>query len=360
MKDYKLECVLGPLFKLLEALFDLIVPLVMAKMIDEGITTGSNDVIIKCALLLFLLAIIGLTCSITAQYFAAKAAIGFTSKIRSELFKHIQKLSVSQIDEVSPSTLITRMINDINQLQSGVNMALRLFLRSPFIVFGAVIMSFTIDAKEGLIFSVMIPLLAIVIFSVMLLTMPIYKKIQGRLDMLTGHTDENLKGARVIRAFRREENFVEKFEDDNEKLRNLQLTVGRISNLMNPLTYLILNVFLVVIVWSGAVRLNVGGIMAGQVIALINYMGQILVELIKLADTIILCTKAVTCGQRIQAVFEIEPEFGYEDEALESSKDGKKSDAPLLEFRNVDYRYKKAKENSLDKISFSISAGESN
>ncbi|MCR5624777.1 MAG: ABC transporter ATP-binding protein/permease [Lachnospiraceae bacterium] len=310
LKEYRLQCFLGPLFKLLEAMFDLIVPIVMAGLIDNGISGHDNDIIVSRALILVGLAIVGLTCSITAQYFAAKAAIGFTKNVRSALFKHIQKLSYSQIEELSSSTLITRMTSDMTQLQSGVNMALRLFLRSPFIVFGAVIMAFTIDVKEALIFTVMIPLLAIVVFYVMLKTMPLYKKVQERLDTITGRTDENLKGVYVIRAFRREKDFVEDFEEDNSKLKNVQVHVGRVAALMNPLTYLILNAALLAVVYVGGIEINVGALKTGQIIALINYMTQILVELIKLADTIILTTKAVSCGNRVQSIFDVEPEFG--------------------------------------------------
>lgn len=360
IKEYKKECILGPLFKLLEACFDLIVPLVMAKMIDEGVLGDNNSIIIKMGIILFVLALVGLTCSITAQYFAAKAAIGFVSNIRESLFKHIQKLSVSQINSLGSSTLLTRMTSDINQLQSGTNMALRLFLRSPFIVAGAVILSYTISIKEGFLFSGMIVLLAIVIFSIMLITMPLYKKIQSSLDEVTLNSEENLSGIRVIRAFNRQDDEIEKFVGNNDKLSRLQIHTGRISSLMNPLTYLILNLTLVLVIWIAAKQLNIGLLHAGAIIALINYMTQILTELIKLADTIILSTKAISCGERIQAVFDVVPEFYPEDEdnKVKASNGDFDYKEPLVEFNDVTFKYKSAKEPSLENINLKLYKGQ--
>ncbi|MCR5586855.1 MAG: ABC transporter ATP-binding protein/permease [Lachnospiraceae bacterium] len=360
IKEYKKECILGPLFKLLEACFDLIVPLVMAKMIDEGVLGDNNSIIIKMGIILFVLALVGLTCSITAQYFAAKAAIGFVSNIRESLFKHIQKLSVSQINSLGSSTLLTRMTSDINQLQSGTNMALRLFLRSPFIVAGAVILSYTISIKEGFLFSGMIVLLAIVIFSIMLITMPLYKKIQSSLDEVTLNSEENLSGIRVIRAFNRQDDEIEKFVGNNDKLSRLQIHTGRISSLMNPLTYLILNLTLVLVIWVAAKQLNIGLLHAGAIIALINYMTQILTELIKLADTIILSTKAISCGERIQAVFDVVPEFYPEDEdnKVKASNGDFDYKEPLVEFNDVTFKYKSAKEPSLENINLKLYKGQ--
>ncbi len=354
LKNYKLECVLGPLFKLLEALFDLFVPLVMAKMIDEGVSGEAGSVIFKMGALLVLLAVIGLTCSITAQYFAAKAATGFSKELRSALFKHIQKLSVSQIGETGSSTLITRLTSDLNQLQAGINMALRLFLRSPFIVIGAVILSFTIDIKEGFIFAVMIPLLSIVIFSIMLITMPLYKKVQASLDKLTRRTEENIAGIRVIRAFNKEDDAVRDFKEDNNLLKKVQMKVGSIAASMNPLTYLILNAALLFVVWFGGVQVEIGGLKTGQLIALINYMTQILTELIKLADTIILTTKAVACGDRLQSILDTVPEFD-----IETGVDTIKTDYEhLLIFDNVSYTYPGASEEAVSDISFTLDMGE--
>ena len=302
LKEYTKECILGPLFKLLEAGFDLIVPLVMASIIDVGIANGDKGHIFSFGGILVALALIGLTCSITAQYFAAKAAVGFAANVSLALFEHIECFSFSEVDDIGTSTMITRMTSDINQLQSGVNMALRLFLRSPFIVFGAAIMAFTIDFKAALIFVVVIPLLAIVIFGVMLISMPLYKKVQGNLDNVLGRTRQNLTGARVIRAFNKENDEIDKFCEENEALRKLQLFVGKISGLTNPVTYVMINIGLVVLLWTGAVRIDSGSLTQGQVIALINYMSQILVELVKLANTIVLSTKAVACAGRVQSV----------------------------------------------------------
>lgn len=305
LKDYKKESILGPLFKLLEASFELFVPLVMAAIIDVGIANGDKNYILKMCGVLILLAVIGLVCSITAQFFAAKAAVGFAAKLRHVLFAHIQSLSYTEMDAIGTSTMITRMTSDINQVQSGVNMVLRLFLRSPFIVFGAMVMAFTIDVKAALIFVVIIPLLAIVVFGIMLITIPLFKKVQSGLDEVLGITRENLTGSRVIRAFHKEKEEIETFHEKNQLLTNLQLYVGKISALMNPLTYILINAALLVLIWVGAIRVDNGAILQGEVVALVNYMSQILIELVKLANLIITVTKAVACGNRIEGVFEI-------------------------------------------------------
>ncbi|MDE6853190.1 MAG: ABC transporter ATP-binding protein/permease [Lachnospiraceae bacterium] len=305
LSDYKKECVLGPLFKLLEAGFDLIVPLVMAAIIDVGIANRDSSYILKLGGVLLLLAAIGLTCSITAQYFAAKAAVGFSAKLRHALFAHIESLSFREMDQIGTATMITRMTSDINQIQSGVNMALRLFLRSPFIVFGAMILAFTIDVKVAFVFVVVIPLLALVVFGIMLISMPLYRKVQGALDQVLDRVRQNLTGVRVIRAFHLEENEKKQFTGDNASLTKLQLFVGRIASLTNPVTYIMINVALVVLLWMGAVRIDGGYLKQGEVVALVNYMSQILVELIKLANTIVLATKAVACGRRVQTILEM-------------------------------------------------------
>lgn len=305
LSDYKKECVLGPLFKLLEAGFDLIVPLVMAEIIDVGIVNRDSSYILKLGGVLLLLAAIGLTCSITAQYFAAKAAVGFSAKLRHALFVHIESLSFREMDQIGTSTMITRMTSDINQIQSGVNMALRLFLRSPFIVFGSMILAFTIDVRAALIFVVVIPLLALVVFGIMLVSMPLYRKVQGALDQVLDRVRQNLTGVRVIRAFHLEENEKELFTENNTTLTKLQLFVGRIASLTNPVTYIMINVALVLLLWTGAIRIDGGYLKQGEVVALVNYMSQILVELIKLANTIVLTTKAVACGRRVQNIFEM-------------------------------------------------------
>lgn len=355
LKDYKKECVISPLFKLLEATFELFVPLVMAAIIDTGIAGGEKGYILKMFAVLILLALVGLTCSITAQYFAAKAAVGFATKVRHSLFAHIQSLSYTEIDETGTNTLITRMTSDINQAQNGVNMVLRLFLRSPFIVFGAMIMAFTIDVKAALIFVVAIPLLSIVVFGIMFWTIPLYRKVQAALDKVLGITRENLTGSRVIRAFNKEEQEVEKFDEGNETLTRLQLYVGRISALTNPLTYIIVNVALVVLIWVGAIRVDEGWITQGEVVALTNYMSQILVELVKLANLIITVTKAIACGNRIQSVFEIAPGM---EEGTANIHQVEKNTPYAVEFDHVSMRYQGAKEEALTDIDFKAKPGE--
>ena len=388
IKDYKKECVLGPLFQLLEACFDLTVPIVMAKIIDEGIAKSDSHFILVYGGVLILLAAVGLLSSITAQYFAAKAAVGFATNLRHGLFKHIESLSFTEMDTVGISTLITRMTSDINQMQSGVNMALRLFLRSPFIVFGAAVMAFTVDVKAAIVFAVVIPILAVVVLGIMAVSMPLYRKVQAGLDGILGRTRQNLTGVRVIRAFDKEEAEKEDFNNENQILTNLQLLVGKISALTNPVTYIFLNVALVVLLNVGAIRVDGGLLTQGKVIALVNYMSQILVELIKLANTIVLSTKAVACGNRIQSVFDMKPSImddfvsddeeygsmkksdsaesskladeenvlGSEKELINKSADSISKGAEVV-FENVDLTYKGAGDKSLENISFTANAG---
>lgn len=356
LSDYKKECVLGPLFKLLEAGFDLIVPLVMAAIIDVGIANRDTGYILKLGGVLLLLAAIGLTCSITAQYFAAKAAVGFSAKLRHALFVHIESLSFREIDQIGTSTMITRMTSDINQIQSGVNMALRLFLRSPFIVFGAMILAFTIDVKAALIFVVVIPLLALVVFGIMLVSMPLYRKVQGALDQVLDRVRQNLTGVRVIRAFHLEENEKDQFTQDNAVLTKLQLFVGRIASLTNPLTYIMINLALVALLWIGAVRIDGGYLKQGEVVALVNYMSQILVELIKLANTIVLTTKAVACGKRVQNILEktssLEMLQESETETLVQAQE------PRVVFDHVTMSYQNGGDPALEGIHFAAEAGQ--
>ena len=357
LKAYKKESILAPLFKMLEAIFELFVPLVMAAIIDQGIANRDLAYILKMGGILILLAIVGLSSSVTAQYFAAKAATGFATKLRKALFKHIQTLSFTEMDTIGNNTLITRMTSDINQVQSGVNMTLRLFLRSPFIVFGAMIMAFTVDVKAALVFVVAIPLLSIVVFGVMLMSIPLYKKVQAALDEVLGKTRENLTGARVIRAFNMEEEERKVFEEKNEKLTILQKLVGRISGLTNPLTYIIVNGSLIVIIWTGALRVDAGLLTQGMVVALVNYMLQILVELIKLANLIVTMTKAVACGNRIQDVFEISSSL--EDGNLEGlKKEETKENTHFIEFEHVSFTYKGGGEQALEDIDFKVNKGE--
>lgn len=321
LKDYKKESILGPLFKLLEASFELIVPLVVASMIDSGIGDQNRGYIWRMCLIMAALGLIGLVCAVTAQYFAAKAAVGFATKLRHGLFAHIQSLSFSQMDREGTSTLITRMTSDINQVQSGVNLVLRLFLRSPFIVFGAMIMAFTVDVKAALIFVVVIPVLSVIVFGIMLISIPLFKKVQERLDGVMGITRENLTGVRVIRAFGEEGHEIQKFDSETDALKHMQTFAGKISALMNPLTYVVINAGLVALIYTGALQVEAGILTQGQVVALVNYMSQILVELVKLANLIITVTKAVACGNRIQTVFEIPAGMGGQSIAQAGSAD---------------------------------------
>lgn len=372
LRGYEKETILAPLFKMLEALFELFVPLVMAAIIDTGIANRDQGYVVRMCLILVALGIIGLVCSITAQFFAAKAATGFSTKLRHALFAHIQSLSYTEMDKVGTSTLITRMTSDINQVQSGVNLVLRLFLRSPFIVFGAMIMAFTVNVKAALIFVVTIPLLSVVVFGIMLWTMPMYKKVQSALDRVLGLTRENLTGVRVIRAFNKEEEEWQHFERDNETLTGLQKFVGRISGLMNPVTYVIVNGAIVVLLYTGAVQVEAGTLTQGEVVALVNYMSQILVELVKLANLIITVTKSIACGNRVQSVFEMENSLvsgsfrEEENKADENSEreperfvlSGKADDVHSVQFDHVSLTYAGAGNESLTDIDFTANAGE--
>ena len=363
LKDYKKESVLGPLFKLLEATFELIVPLVMAAIIDTGVATGDKSYIMKMCMVLVLLAVIGLTCSITAQYFAAKAAVGFATKLRHALFAHIESLSFTEMDTVGTATLITRMTSDVNQVQNGVNLVLRLFLRSPFIVFGAMVMAFTIDVKAALVFVVTIPLLSIIVFGIMLISIPLYKKVQSALDKVLGITRENLTGSRVIRAFNKEDDEKVHFNENNDLLTRAQIYVGKISALMNPLTYVIINGAIVVLVWTGAVRVDNGYITQGEVVALINYMSQILVELVKLANLIININKSIACGNRIQSIFEMQPSItdgsGQKVDKVQTDTADRSEEAEYaVEFSHVGLTYAGAGDESLTDIDFKVKKGE--
>lgn len=359
LKDYKKETILAPLFKMLEASFELLVPLVMAAVIDIGIARQDSPYIVKMCLVLVALGIIGLVCSITAQYFSAKAAAGFGTGVRHALFEHIQSFTFTEMDTIGSSTLITRMTSDINQAQSGVNLVLRLFLRSPFIVFGAMIMAFTVDVKAALIFVVVIPLLSVIVFGIMLITMPLYKKVQSNLDSVLLTTRENLAGARVIRAFNKEADERKRFEGENQALTDAQKFVGRISGMMNPLTYIVVNGGIIALIYAGALRVQAGDLTQGEVVALINYMSQILVELVKLANLIITVTKAVACGNRIESVLKITPEMKNGDKAWESDIPGEERDSvPAVEFSHVSLTYKGAAAESLTDLSFRIDRGQ--
>ena len=347
LKQYKKECVLAPLFKMLEATFELFVPLVVSGIIDNGIANGDKAYIIKMCMMLILLAVIGLVCTITAQYFSAKAAVGCATGLRHHLFSHIQSLSFTDMDTIGASTLVTRMTSDINQVQNGVNLVLRLFLRSPFIVFGAMIMAFTIDFKAALVFVAAIPVLAVIVFGIMLSTRPMYKKVQAGLDKILGIARENLSGVRVIRAFNMEDEEIHRFKEANQELNSLQKFVGKISGLMNPLTYVVVNVSIIALIWIGAIRVNSGTLTQGQVVALYNYMSQILVELIKLANLVINITKALACAGRIDNVFQVESSMQYgEVKAAYGFSDG----TPAVEFKNVLMKYSGSSADTLTEL----------
>ena len=378
LKKYRKESILAPLFKMLEASFELLVPLVMAAVIDVGIAERDSAYIVRMCLLLIALGLIGLVCSITAQYFSAKAAAGFGAGARHALFAHIQSFSFTEMDTIGTSTLITRMTSDVNQAQSGVNMVLRLFLRSPFIVFGAMIMAFIVDAKAALVFVAAIPLLSVVIFGIMLITMPLYRKVQARLDQVLLTTRENLTGARVIRAFNQEEEEQERFYTANQLLTDAQKFAGRISGLMNPVTYVIVNGAIIVLIYIGAVRVNIGDLTQGEVVALLNYMSQILVELVKLANLIITVTKAVACANRIEKILLEKPDmkdgstqWNTADQAAAGKTDGRTdrkaeteeerqetAGGPFLEFSHVSLTYKGAAGEALTDISFRAERGQ--
>ena len=352
LKYYKKETILAPLFKMLEASFELFVPLVIASIIDRGIEKEDTTHILWMGGVLVLLGIIGLVCSVTAQYFSAKAATGFASRLRTLLFSHIQKLSFAQLDEAGSATLITRMTSDVNQVQSGVNLVLRLFLRSPFIVFGAMIMAFTVDVKAALIFVVTIPLLSIVVFGIMLISIPLYKKVQLALDKVLGKTRENLSGIRVIRAFNKEEEEKQDFYEKNEALNKVQVFVGRFSALMNPVTYLIVNGAILYLIWTGAWQVEMGVLKQGEVVALVNYMSQILVELVKLDNLIITVTKAIACGNRIEEVLELPVDIVKEAAEVKEEYKG------AVAFENVTFAYHKDAEPAIENISFVAKKGE--
>ena len=380
MKDYKLESVLGPLFKMLEASFELFVPLVVACMVDVGIRGRDSGYILKMGGVLVLLALIGLACSLTAQYFAAKAATGAATSLRNDLFSHIGRLSYTEIDTVGTSTLITRMTSDINQVQSGINMTLRLLLRSPFVVFGAMVMAFTVDVRSAFVFVVTIPVLCVVVFGIMAVSMPLYKSVQRQLDKVLLTTRENLLGVRVIRAFNRQKSETEKFDRENGNLVRMQVFVGKISALLNPVTYVIINIAVVAVIWVGAEQADSGIITQGKVIALVNYMSQILVELIKMANLIIIISKAVACMNRVDSIFKVESSIedkgrhgsrkpGSQNSGSQNSgsqnpgpqNSGPQNPAlriPKVEFKDMEFVYAGAKEPALKDISFCAMAGQ--
>ena len=351
IRGYGKECVLGPLFKLLEASFELLIPLVVARIVDVGIAGRDQGYVIKMVLVMALLGVIGLVCAVTAQYFAAKAAVGFAARLRHAVMEHLLGLSYTEIDRVGTSTMIIRMTSDVNQVQNGVNLTLRLLLRSPFVVFGAMIMAFTIDARAASVFAGVIPVLCFIVFGIMLITMPMYRRVQGKLDGVTSATRQNLAGVRVLRAFCKEEAEVSSFEKQTEELTRHQLTAGRISALMNPVTYVVINTAIVLLIHVGALQVDAGILTQGQVVALYNYMTQILVELIKMANLIITMTKAVACGNRIGAVLELKS--SQEDGANEG-----RNLAGRVEFKDVTARYAGAGDASLENISFTAEPGQ--
>lgn len=355
LKDYKKETILAPLFKFLEVCFELMVPMVMAQIIDVGIAKGDKNYVVKMCLLMVLLGIVGLAASVTAQFFAAKAATGVSQKLRRTLFAHVQSLSFSEMDVMGISTLITRMTSDVNQVQNGVNMVLRLFLRSPAVVFGSMIMAFSIDTKSAWIFVVAVPLLSVVVYGIMLLTMPMYKKVQAGLDRVLNRTRENLTGVRVIRAFNKERSEQQQFQQENEHLTLMQKTVGRISGLMNPVTYVMVNGATVLLIWKGAFRVDTGAITQGELIALVNYMSQILVELIKLANLIVTVTKALASANRIDAVMEMQSSMADGTKDYEAYKE---EQADAVRFEQVSLTYAGAGDESLTDLSFSVKKGQ--
>lgn len=358
LKDYKKESILAPLFKLLEAFFELLVPLVMANIIDYGISNRNMGYIGKMGLLLLLLGVVGLASSITAQFFAAKAAVGCSTQLRQALFDHIEDLSFTDIDKAGTSTMITRMTSDVNQVQSGINMTLRLFLRSPIIVFGAMIMAFTIDVKCALIFVVAIPLLSVVVFGIILSTIPMYKKVQSKLDQVLGITRENLTGVRVIRAFHQEAKEADRFRENNEALSAMQIFVGKISACMNPVTYIIVNGAIIALIYTGAVQVNIGNLSQGEVVAIINYMNQILVELVKLANLIVTMTKALACAERVASVFDIGADAAYVEAQDQKLADKVDKSAPFLDFKHVSLTYQGAGAPTLQDMNFTVNRGD--
>lgn len=355
LKDYKKESILGPLFKMIEASFELFIPLLVAAIIDTGITNNNKPYIYKMCSIMILLGIIGLVCSITAQYYAAKAAVGFSTKLRHVMFDHIQKLSFTEIDNIGTSTLITRLTSDINQVQTGVNLVLRLFLRSPFVVFGAMLMAFTISRSAAVIFLVTIILLSFIVFGIMIFSMPLYSKVQAFLDMILSITRENLSGVRVIRAFCKEEDEIKKFKEKNSALLHMQMFVGRLSSLMNPVTYIIVNAGIVALVYYGTLDVKDGSLTRGDVIALVNYMSQILVELIKMANLIITITKSLACAKRIEEMLNIKPSMHEAENALMFNNDINQN---IITFDNVSFTYQGTAAEALSNISFDVKKGQ--
>lgn len=356
LKDYKKESIIAPLFKMLEALFDLLVPLVVASIINKGIKYGDKTYIYQMCGVLILLAVVGLVCALCAQYFAAKAAVGFAAKLRHALFTHIQSLSFTELDTQGTSALMNRMTSDVNQLQNGVNMALRLLLRSPFIVFGAMIMAFTVNVQAAFTFVVVIPVLFLIVFGIIYVTLPLYRKVQERLDQVLRRTRENLSGVRVIRAFHREDEEIESFGADNEALKKEQLFVGKISALMNPLTYVVINLGVIALLWNGGVKVSAGAMEQGDVVALLDYMSQILVELVKLANTIVLLTRALASGRRVAGVLEVESSMRFPNaaEPLSQVEEGEE----IIGFSHVDLTYAGAGDKSLEDVTFSVKKGQ--
>lgn len=352
-KNYKGKAILAPVFKMLEASFELLVPLVMGAIIDNGIAKNDKPYIYRMALVMIALGLIGLLCSVTAQYFSARTAMGFGKELRYDLFRHIETLSYTEIDEIGSSTLINRMTSDINQIQTGVNMFLRLFMRSPFIVFGATIMAFTVDVKTSMVFLITLPILMVIVFGIMLISIPLYKKVQQGLDRVTLKTRENLAGVRVVRAFNQEEVEMEQFADATALLTKGQLFVGKISSFLNPLTYAVINLSIVAILWRGAKQVDLGILSQGDVYVLVNYMSQILIELVKLANLIILLTKAFACGNRVSGIFETCSTQHYKTEQVEG-----KRGAPKVQFVNAALTYKNAMESSIEGLDFTVNAGE--
>ncbi|MBR6792833.1 MAG: ABC transporter ATP-binding protein [Clostridia bacterium] len=353
LKQYTLQSILGPLFKLLEATLELLVPLAVAAIVDQGILAGDRSAIVKYSLVMAAFGLIGFIFAVVAQYFAARAAVGFAAKVRAALFRHLQGFSYTQLDQLGPSTLITRMTSDMNQVQSALNLGLRLLLRSPFVVFGAMVMAFTIDFRSAMIFVLTIPVLSVVVFGIMLISIPLYKKVQAALDKVLGKTRQNLSGVRVVRAFCKEEEEIEEFDARNAVLTHTQKFVGRISALMNPLTFAIINGGIILLIHTGALQVEAGILTQGMVVALYNYMSQILVELVKLASLIISITKGVACGNRIQAILEMPAE-----EPVKEGKEFADAEGSALALRDVTFRYKGAKETSLDHITLTVKPGE--
>lgn len=359
MGQYKRESILGPLFKMLEASFELLVPLVVASLVDVGIGNRDTAYIFKMGGLLLILALVGLSCSLIAQYFAAKAATGMATSLRNDLFSHIGRLSYAELDKLGTATLITRMTSDVNQVQDGVNMTLRLLLRSPFVVFGAVIMAFTVDVRSAMVFVVTIPILCLVVFGIMLVSMPLYRRVQKQLDRVLLTTRENLMGVRVIRAFNRQKSETEKFGEENSQLVKIQVFVGKVSALLNPVTYVIINLSVAAVLWVGAGQVDQGVITQGKVIALVNYMSQILVELIKMANLIILISKAIACMNRVDGIFQVEPGLRERPQAVTSSPGADlENRVPKVEFRNLDFVYGRADASALNGISFRTMRGQ--